>query len=209
MKTIVESYPNYQKDLSPRLILGLWHPVFLNAALEYVPSLRRIHIGASPNTARTYFWKDCDGFSMWFPSLVTQEGQNFIQHARKEGKDVFVWTVNRRDEMVEATRWGVKAILTDKTDLFQDLRKNMTGEFIPHIVKADTDAVSIDVKPTTSLLEVNKLASFSDGQLGDIIQFLNSLYNHGGLLKLKIELELHSKVPGVIKLSNLIHLKRS
>lgn len=128
MKEIVESYPNYSTDLSPRLILGLWHPVFLTAALEYVPTLRRIHIGASPTTARTYFWKDCDGFSMWFPSLVTQEGQNFIQHARGEGKDVFVWTVNRSDEMVEATRWGVKAILTDKTDLFQDVRKNMAGE---------------------------------------------------------------------------------
>lgn len=129
MKTIVESFPNFAVDLSPRLILGLWHPVFLSSSLDHVPTLRRIHIGASPTTARTYFWNDCDGFSMWFPSLVTQEGQNFIQHARKEGKDVFVWTVNRRDEMVEATRWGVKAILTDKTDLFQDLRKNMTGEW--------------------------------------------------------------------------------
>lgn len=128
MKKTVEKYPDFANKLSPRLILGLWHPIFLNAALEHVPTLRRIYIGGSPTTARTYFWKHCDGFSMWFPSLVGTEGQSFIQQARQEGKDVFVWTVNRRDEMIEATRWGVKAILTDKTDLFQDVRKNMQGE---------------------------------------------------------------------------------
>ena len=31
--------------------------------------------------------------------------------------------------MIEATRWGVKAVLTDKTALFQDLRKDMTQDF--------------------------------------------------------------------------------
>jgi hypothetical protein len=209
MKTIVESYPNFAVDLSPRLILGLWHPVFLNAALEHVPSLRRIHIGASPTTARTYFWKDCDGFSMWFPSLVTQEGQNFIQHARKEGKDVFVWTVNRRDEMVEATRWGVKAILTDKTDLFQDLRKNMTGESNPPLtVKYAVLMISL-LKRTTSPLVVNKLGSSFDGLHGDTIQFLNSLYKHGGLPRSKIVLVLHSRVHGAIMPSISMIRRRS
>lgn len=129
MKRTVEKYDGYAQDLSPRLILGLWHPVFLASALEHVPTLRRIHIGGSPTTARTYFWDHCDGFSMWFPSLVGQEGQMFIQQARKEGKDVFVWTVNRSDEMIEATRWGVKAILTDKTALFQDVRKEMLDDY--------------------------------------------------------------------------------
>ena len=129
MKTIVESYPDYESNLSPRLILGLWHPIFLTSALEHVPTLRRVHIGGSPTAARTYFWKHCDGFSMWFPSLIGTEGQSFIQQARNEGKDVFVWTVNRQDEMIEATRWGVKAILTDKTDLFQDVRKMMLSEW--------------------------------------------------------------------------------
>lgn len=189
MKAVVESYPNYAIDLSPRLILGLWHPVFLQAALEYVPTLRRIHIGASPTTARTYFWEHCDGFSMWFPSLVTQDGQNFIQHARNEGKDLFVWTVNRSDEMIEATRWGVKAILTDKTDLYQDLRKGMTGESLKFTLSLhtlpdnETDDLFRDKQPTMLPLAVNKLDSFSVGQLGDIIQYHNSLFKHGGSQK--------------------------
>lgn len=129
MKSIISSYPNYATDLSPRLILGLWHPVFLDAALQHVPSMRRIHIGGSPWLARTYFWKHCDGFSMWFPSLVGTDGQALMDQARKDEKDIFVWTVNRKDEMVEATRWGVKAILTDKTDLLKTLKVDMTGDY--------------------------------------------------------------------------------
>ncbi|PWN41500.1 PLC-like phosphodiesterase [Ceraceosorus guamensis] len=129
MKRVVSSYPNYEVELGPRLILGLWHPGFIAPALEHVPSLRRIHIGGSPTVARTYFWKHCDGFSMWFASLVGAEGQAFLAQAKKENKDVFVWTVNRKDEMIEATRWGVKAILTDKTDLFQTVRVEMQRDF--------------------------------------------------------------------------------
>lgn len=129
MKEIVSSYPDYATNLSPRLILGLWHPIFLDAALKHVPTLRRIHIGGSPWLARTYFWKHCDGFSMWFPSLVGADGQVFLEQARKDGKDVFVWTVNRKDEMIEATRWGVKAILTDKTAMLQTVREKMNTDF--------------------------------------------------------------------------------
>lgn len=129
MKEVVQSYPNYAEDLSPRLILGLWHPCFIKPALEHVPTLRRVHIGGSPTAARTYFWEHCDGFSMWFASLVGAEGQAFIEQAKRENKDVFVWTVNRKDEMVEATRWGVKAILTDKTDMFQTVRQEMTNDY--------------------------------------------------------------------------------
>lgn len=129
MREVIESYPNYETDLAPRMILGLWHPKFLSAALAQVPSMKRIHIGASPKAAREYFWKDCSGFSMYFASLVGADGQAFIADAQKAGKDIYVWTVNRKDEMIEATRWGVKAVLTDKTATFQDLRKNMSDDF--------------------------------------------------------------------------------
>jgi len=129
MRKVIESYPDYETDLAPRLILGLWHPKFLESALINVPSMKRIHIGMSPRAARKYFWNDCSGFSMYFACLVGADGQAFIADAQKAGKDIYVWTVNRKDEMIEATRWGVKAVLTDKTAVFQDLRKNMTQDF--------------------------------------------------------------------------------
>lgn len=48
------------------------------------------------------------------------------------GIDLFryadVWTVNKRAEMIEATKWGAKAILTDRTAEFLKLREQMNGE---------------------------------------------------------------------------------
>ncbi|KOS15229.1 plc-like phosphodiesterase [Malassezia pachydermatis] len=129
MNKVVSKFPHYETELAPRLILGLWHPKFIAPAKQYVPSLRRAHIGASPADALKYFWKDCDAFSIHFASLVNREGQDFIQRAHKENKDVMVWTVNRKDEMVSATSWGVSAILTDYTADLQNLRKEMKADF--------------------------------------------------------------------------------
>lgn len=130
MDKIVRKFPKYETELAPRLILGLWHPKFLAPAKKYVPTLTRAHIGASPGDALKYFWDDCSAFSLCFPALVTAEGQGFIKRATEANKDVMVWTVNRIDEMIEATRWGVKAILTDRTDVLQKLREEMKQDFI-------------------------------------------------------------------------------
>ncbi|KAI3628821.1 hypothetical protein CBS14141_000524 [Malassezia furfur] len=130
MDKIVRKFHNYEKDLAPRLILGLWHPKFLEPAKKHVPTLFRAHIGASPADALKYFWDDCGAFSLCFPALVTGEGQNFLKRAKEENKDVMVWTVNRIDEMIEATRWGVKAIITDRTDVLHKLREEMAQDFI-------------------------------------------------------------------------------
>ena len=94
-----------------------------------MPSLRRAYIGASPADARRFFWNDCDAFSICFASLVGSEGQRFLREARAANKDVMVWTVNRKDEMIQATKWGVKAILTDYTADLHKLRDEMTGTY--------------------------------------------------------------------------------
>lgn len=130
MDKIVRKFPGYETQLAPRLILGLWHPKFIEPAKKHVPTLSLAHIGSSPADALRYFWKDCSAFSLNFPALATDEGQRFLQRAKEEKKDVMVWTVNRLDEMVEATRWGVKAILTDHTDGLQKLRKEMAADFL-------------------------------------------------------------------------------
>ena len=75
MDKIVTSYPEWETRLAPRIILGLWHPRFVNAAKVLVPYFKRSHIGAAPDMARKYFWDDCDAFSMWFPGLATADGE--------------------------------------------------------------------------------------------------------------------------------------
>lgn len=53
-----------------------------------------------------------------------------ITHSHNAIADV--WTVNKRSEMIEATKWGAKAILTDKTAEFLALRAQMEGRLFPH-----------------------------------------------------------------------------
>jgi len=40
-----------------------------------------------------------------------------------------VWTINRREEMLEAVRWGVKAVLTDLTKEFLALKTEIEADY--------------------------------------------------------------------------------
>nr|ODN92543.1 glycerophosphoryl diester phosphodiesterase [Cryptococcus depauperatus CBS 7841] len=125
MSRIISQYENHETELCPRIILGLWHPLFIHSAIKYLPNCRRFHIGFSIPIAKTFFWDVCDGFSMCFPLLMGTGGQAFIQECREKGKEVTVWTVNNETEMRVAMLWGVKAVLTDRVGTFVNLRKEI------------------------------------------------------------------------------------
>jgi glycerophosphoryl diester phosphodiesterase len=123
MARIVQQYDNWENLLAPRLILGLWHPLFLKAAYKHLPLLKRFHIGFSPSIVRKFFWDHCDGFSICFPLLMAPDGQAFLEECRAAGKEICVWTVNNEDEMRIAIGWGVKAVLTDRVALLSQVKK--------------------------------------------------------------------------------------
>jgi len=125
---IISKYFNFETELSPCFILGLWHPLFLLPAKRHLPTLDRFHIGISTSLAREYFWSDCVGFSIAFPMLVTADGQQFLKDCKKQGKEVTVWTVNEREEMIVSAGWGVKAVLTDKVGFFVGVRKEFEDD---------------------------------------------------------------------------------
>jgi glycerophosphoryl diester phosphodiesterase len=129
MNKIVTSYPEWETRLAPRIILGLWHPRFVNEAKAHVPYIKRSHIGAAPDIARKYFWNDCDAFSMWFPGLATADGEKFRRECKRAGKQLMVWTVNNPAEMMEAVRWGVDAILTDVPKTWLEMRAALNGDY--------------------------------------------------------------------------------
>ncbi|GAA6018874.1 hypothetical protein JCM11491_001708 [Sporobolomyces phaffii] len=122
---LVVAYEDYETKLAPRLVLGLWHPKYVEPARDILPYLRLAHIGLSPSIARRYFWDACQFFSMNFACLVTSDGAAFREECKRAGKDIGVWTVNDRREMIEATKWGAKAILTDRTDDWLALKNEM------------------------------------------------------------------------------------
>lgn len=75
MDEIITSYPEWEVRLAPRIILGLWHPRFINPAKTHLPYCKRSHIGPAPDVARKYFWDECEAFSIWFPALATVDGE--------------------------------------------------------------------------------------------------------------------------------------
>lgn len=60
----ISAFPDWEKLLAPRILLGLWHPTFIVPALEHVPYLRRAYIGRSPYLAAEYFWSHVEAFSI-------------------------------------------------------------------------------------------------------------------------------------------------
>jgi len=139
IKASIERFPQHASLLSPRLVLGLWHPKFLEPSARLLPHIRKAYIGNSPSMARKYFWDSCDGFSMKFSCLVGWEGLSFREDCQRAGKSLLVWTVNDRQEMIEACKWGVDAILTDKTADYLALRQQMEDDW--SAVTAETSAL--------------------------------------------------------------------
>ena len=56
-------------------------------------------------------------------------GGRFLQECKEAGKKVMAWTVNEPVQMIEATRWGVDVILTDKTKSWLDLRETLRSTY--------------------------------------------------------------------------------
>ncbi|KAJ3503150.1 hypothetical protein NLJ89_g8560 [Agrocybe chaxingu] len=129
MHEVIFAQPNWETVLAPRILLGLWHPRFLKYAKARLPYCRRSYIGVSTHTARKYFWKDCDAFSVAFAALTTTDGQRFRQECKVAGKKLLVWTVNEPAHMMEAVRWGVDAIITDYTKTWLDLRTSLRTDY--------------------------------------------------------------------------------
>ncbi|OJT07112.1 hypothetical protein TRAPUB_2046 [Trametes pubescens] len=129
MHEIIAGQPNWQTDLAPRILLGLWHPRFVQPAKKILPYCKRSFIGRSVWVGRQYFWDSCEVFSINFATLASWEGQRFMEECKKEGKKVMAWTVNDPGEMAECVRMGVDVILTDKTKVWLDLREEMRNDY--------------------------------------------------------------------------------
>lgn len=166
MARIVALHKNWETELAPRLILGLWHPLFLKSAYKHLPLLKRFHIGFSPSIVRKFFWDHCDGFSMSFPLLMGPEGQAFLEECREAGKEICVWTVNDEAEMKVAISWGVKAVLTDRVALLSQIKNEASfSQSCPRpilTIRQSTD-------PINSNSRVSRVLS-SLGLIGDTIR---------------------------------------
>lgn len=75
MDQIITAQTEWETRLAPRILVGLWHTNFLEPAKSKLPYCRRSYIGSNLDTARKYFWDDCDTFSIRFASLTSMDGE--------------------------------------------------------------------------------------------------------------------------------------
>ncbi|KAF8635017.1 hypothetical protein AX15_000598 [Amanita polypyramis BW_CC] len=129
MHKIIFAQPDWETALAPRILLGLWHPRFLEHAKARLPYCRRSYIGNSTHVARKYFWDDCHAFSIAFGALAAYDGQRFREECKGAGKNLMVWTVNEPTHMMEAVRWEVNAIITDVTQTWLELRSKLEADY--------------------------------------------------------------------------------
>lgn len=129
LHAIISSHADWETLLAPRLVLGLWHPKFIEGAKTILPYCRLSHIGHSPYLARKYFWDACDAFSMSFGALQTYDGEKFRKECKAAGKRLMVWTVNDAREMMECVRWKVDAVITDVTSTYLALRASVEADY--------------------------------------------------------------------------------
>jgi len=121
VRAIIESFPSH--DFSRQIVLGIWHPKFLEPVNKLLPDFATSFIGVSVPAARKHFFDHVDSFNLNFASLVGSDGQSFIREAHAAQKPVYVWTVNSVGMMRESEAWGVDAILGDNVELMCDVIK--------------------------------------------------------------------------------------
>jgi hypothetical protein len=115
---IISSYPNFEKDLLPRLVFGFWHPKHLDVAVRFFPSVRRTHIGSSPKVAQELFWDHVEGFSMFYFSLMTPDGQRFCRKCKAANKLLMVYHAETPESWARSIKSGVAVIITDRIESY-------------------------------------------------------------------------------------------
>ncbi|OBZ70078.1 Phosphatidylglycerol phospholipase C [Grifola frondosa] len=129
MHDIISAHTDWETELAPRILLGLWHPSFVPHAKAHLPYCRRSYIGVSTAVAREYFWDSCDVFSIKFSALAMADGVKFRNECKQAGKQVMAWTVNEPVHMVEAARMGIDVIITDVTKTWLNLRAALEVDY--------------------------------------------------------------------------------
>ncbi|KAF8330021.1 PLC-like phosphodiesterase [Cantharellus anzutake] len=126
MRKTFSRYVDWEHNIGPRIVLGIWHPAFMQHAVRNLPQLKRCYIGIEITLASNpTFWDNCHAFSIAYPILATSTGQSFLRQCKDAKKEVYTWTLNRQEEWVESAGWGVNVVMTDKPIEYLAFRKEM------------------------------------------------------------------------------------
>lgn len=125
IRQTIEHYPGWATVLAPRLVLGLWHPRYIEPATRILPYLPRYAISMSIAQARAYFFHHCHGFSIMYEALASKDGDRFRAECKVAGKAICAWTVNSREEMRQCARWELQSIISDKPGVWREIKRQV------------------------------------------------------------------------------------
>jgi phosphatidylglycerol phospholipase C len=57
--------------------------------------------------------------------LAGPDGAKFRDECKAAGKGLCCWTVNTKAEMRECVRWGIGSVISDKPELWRELKKEV------------------------------------------------------------------------------------
>lgn len=86
-----------------RVTLGIWALKYVALCERYLPDFPIAHIGTSIAYAREFLNIPGAAFNLHYAALANASGKKFLSDARKEGRNVFAWTVN--DERL--MKWSI------------------------------------------------------------------------------------------------------
>ncbi|KAJ3278429.1 hypothetical protein HK104_002351 [Borealophlyctis nickersoniae] len=112
-------------DFSKRIFFGFWvEKFYLEELRKWLPGFSVSYISENATLAQQLMESTTtESFNMNF-ECVRDDPSMFARRARRTGRKVFVWTVNDKEDMFDATDIvGVDAILTDDPGLCIEMRK--------------------------------------------------------------------------------------
>ena len=110
------------KPWRDRVVLGAWSSRNIDLCKAHLPGFPIAFIGWSLAEACRLLRDDPQvDFNLLQPSLVGPCGSRFIRKARRAGRSLFVWTVNRERWMEWSIRKGVDGVITDDPRLFLEV----------------------------------------------------------------------------------------
>ncbi|KAB5554542.1 PLC-like phosphodiesterase [Coniochaeta sp. 2T2.1] len=111
--------PPSTKPWRERIVLGAWSSSVIDKCRAHLPGFNVALIGVYlPEANRLLREESGVWFNMLLLTLLGSSGGRFIEEARRKGRNLFVWTVNKEGWMHWCIRKGVDGVITDDPKKF-------------------------------------------------------------------------------------------
>ncbi|KAI5310238.1 hypothetical protein KEM55_000144 [Ascosphaera atra] len=115
--------PTASRPWNQRLIFGIGMATYLPPLAHYLPTYPISLLTPSLSYAKHFLdIPQIATFSVNRFLLMSSAGRNFVTNARKAGKAVYVWTVNKPRTMTWAIHNGLDGVVTDEVELYKRFR---------------------------------------------------------------------------------------